>query len=112
MDLLTSTVTASADTLVFRTAATRPENADDVQDLATADYVHPFPTPSDYLDTAVAPMPWPTRTMPRQPEGGRPTLPYERRLTGKPHGRRAYPRQRPSALAQCCDRERRLAGSQ
>jgi hypothetical protein len=54
----------------------------DVRELVTAEYLRPIPAQSDYLDTAVRPVPWPARAAPREPRGGRPMLGAERRLTG------------------------------
>jgi hypothetical protein len=83
MDLFTATVAASADTWKFRNATARPNlTVKDVRELVTAEYFRPIPAPSDYLDTATSPVPWPVRSGPRQPRGGRPMLGAEKRLTG------------------------------
>jgi hypothetical protein len=55
--------------------------AKDANELINAEYLRPSPVPSDYLATAVNPVPWPTNT-PQQPRGARPKLGGERRLTG------------------------------
>lgn len=44
-----------------------------------SDWVRPEPAPSPYLDTAVEPVNWPTRSGPRTPPGTRPRLPHENR---------------------------------
>jgi hypothetical protein len=83
MDLFTATVAASANTWKFRNAAARPNHltVKDVHELVTAEYLRPIPAQSDYLDTATNPVPWPTRSEPRQPRAGRPMFAAERRLT-------------------------------
>ncbi|WP_203859761.1 hypothetical protein [Plantactinospora mayteni] len=68
----------------FRNAAARPTHltVKDVRELVAAEYLRPIPAQSDYLATATNPVPWPTRTRPRQPRGGRPMLDAEKSLTG------------------------------
>jgi TniQ len=100
MELFTGTVAASVNTSTFRNAATRSTTTDDAHELVNAEFLRPFPAPSDYLDIAATPAPWPVRATPRQPEGARPMLPHERRLTGRPQGNRGHPRRRPAALGQ------------
>jgi hypothetical protein len=46
------------------------------------EYLRPTPAQSDYLNAATNPVPWPTRSGPRQPRSRRPTLGAEKRLTG------------------------------
>jgi hypothetical protein len=84
MDLFTATVAAGADTWKFRNAAARSNHltVKDVRELIAAEYLRPIPARSDYLATAVSPVPWPVRAEPRQPRGGRPMLGAEKRLTG------------------------------
>jgi hypothetical protein len=84
MDLFTATVAATADTWKFRNAAARPNHltVKDVRELVAAEYLRPIPAQSDYLDTATNPVPWPTRSEPRQSGGGRPMLGAAKRLSG------------------------------
>jgi hypothetical protein len=54
----------------------------DIRELVAAEYLRPTPAQPDYLDAATNPVPWPIRSGPRQPRGGRPMLGAEKRLTG------------------------------
>lgn len=77
-------------------AAARPNHltVKDVHEMVAAEYLRPIPAQSDYLDTATNPVPWPTRSEPGQPRGGRPMLGAEKRLTGSKWAARAHPHRR------------------
>ncbi|MEV4210212.1 hypothetical protein [Micromonospora sp. NPDC049662] len=83
MTTLSATVTASATTRKFRDEAVPNTSAATLTELATAEYLRPHAAPSDYLDTAVTPAPWPTRTSPKI-SAGRLTLGKERTGFGMP----------------------------
>jgi hypothetical protein len=82
MDLFTGTVAATAETWKFRNAAGRRMTTTELANFATSDYLRAFPATSDYLAGAVSPVPWPTRTEPRQVRAARPQLGKEQQLTG------------------------------
>lgn len=55
------------------------------------DFIRPGPAPTDYLDTAVEPAPWPERTEPRQQSIPRPWSVSERPyFTPSPRRRRQF----------------------
>ncbi|MEU8258656.1 TniQ family protein [Micromonospora inaquosa] len=65
MTTFSATVHATANTQNFRDEAVQNMSVATLIELATAEYLRPQAAPSDYLDTAVTPAPWATRTGPK-----------------------------------------------
>lgn len=83
MTMFAGTVLASANTWKFHNEATRNMSGAALTALAKTEYLRPRAAPSDYLDTAVAPASWPTRTSPKV-SAGRLALGKERVPLGLP----------------------------
>lgn len=83
MTMFAGTVEASANNWKFRNKAGTVMNVGEFTKFTETDYLRAKPAPSDYLATAVAPAPWPTRTGPKVSVGRLPPG-KERTGTGPP----------------------------
>jgi hypothetical protein len=77
MTMFAGTVSASANTWKFRNEATSNMSGKATAEFASPEYLRSRAAPSNYLDTAVAPVSWPTPTGP-QVSAGRLALGKER----------------------------------
>jgi hypothetical protein len=67
--MFAGTVSASANTWKFRNEATSNMSGKATAEFARTEYLRSRAAPSNYLDTAVAPVSWPTRTGPQVSAG-------------------------------------------
>ena len=75
------TRTAETDSYLHTTPTADSESAPDTDGRFVVVWSRPHPQPSAFLDTAVEPVPWPTRGR-RPPPISRPLLPHERAARG------------------------------
>jgi hypothetical protein len=79
LELFTSALALTANTNTQPPKPLKLLTANEVAAFRTSEWVRPEPAPSSYLDTAVEPASWPTRSGPRTPSGTRPRLAHEHR---------------------------------